>query len=437
MRALRQCALAGLLTLLPCPLLRAYSVLTHEAAIDTAWEGSIKPVLLKKFPGATPAELRQAHASAYAGCIIQDMGYYPFGNKFFSDLVHYLRSGDFVVNMLHEAQTVDEYAFALGSLAHYAGDIQGHEVAVNRSVAIDYPKLARKYGRVVTYADDHSSHLRVEFSFDVLQVARGSYAPQAYHDFIGFHVSKDVLDRAFYDTYSLHLTDVFTDLDLALGTYRHMVSSMIPSMTRVAWKLKKNDLMKTRPGLTRRAFTYNLSKASYRREWNDRYQRPGAGAAILAFAIRILPKFGPLKALAFQAPSAQTEGLFEDSFVRTLAEYRRLLAAAGDGSLSLDNRDLDTGQPTRPAAYTLADQAYAKLAIALADKPPETVDPKLRDNILDYYSNPDLPFATKKKPKDWKETLAALQKLKAVAPVSRDIHATQPDSAAEAPRPSR
>ena len=412
MIARRRCAFLILLILLSSSLLRAYSVLTHEAIIDTAWEGSLKPVLLKRFPGATPEELKRAHASAYAGCIIQDMGYYPFGNKFFSDLLHYLRSGDFVVNMLREAQTAEEYGFALGSLAHYAGDIQGHGIAVNRSVPIDYPKLARKYGRVVTYADDHASHLKVEFSFDVLQVARGDYAPQAYHDFIGFHVSKDVLDRAFYDTYSLHLTDVFKDLDLALGTYRHMVSSTIPEMTRVAWKLKKDDLTKARPGLTRRAFTYNLSKASYRKEWDDRYQRPGVGATILAFVIRIMPKFGPLKALSFKTPSPRTESLFEDSVVRTLAEYRRLLAAAGDGSLSLDDRNLDTGRPTGPATYTLADQAYAKLAIALADRPPETIDPKLRDNILNYYSNRDLPFANKKNGKEWKQTLAALQKLK-------------------------
>ena len=60
------------------------------------------------------------------GCIIQDMGYYPFGSKFFSDLVHYVRTGDFVANLIGEAQNLDEYAFALGALAHYAADTQGH-----------------------------------------------------------------------------------------------------------------------------------------------------------------------------------------------------------------------------------------------------------------------------------------------------------------------
>jgi zinc dependent phospholipase C len=403
-----------------CPPLGGYSVLTHEAIIDSAWERSIQPVLLGKFPQASAAELTDAHAHAYAGCIIQDMGYYPFGARFFSDLVHYLRSGDFVVNLIHEAQTLNEYAFALGALAHYAADTQGHGVAVNRSVAIEYPKLARRFGFKVTYGDDPPSHLKVEFSFDVLHVARGSYAPQAYHDFIGFHVSKEVLERAFHETYSLQLSDVFNDLDLALGTYRHVVSSTIPNMTRVAWRLKKDELLKVRPGITRRAFIYNLSKASYRKEWDGRYQQPGAGAAFLAFLIRITPKVGPLKALAFKAPTAQTERLFEESFDRTLNEYRRLLAEVSNGRLVLDNRDLDTGQPTRPAEYVLADRAYAKLAIKLAEKPTEMVDSKLRNNVLSYYRDLDLPFATKRERKEWQETLAALQKLKAQMPAAEN-----------------
>jgi hypothetical protein len=387
-------------------------VLTHEAVIDSAWEQNIKPLLLERFPGATAEELKDAHASAYAGCIIQDMGYYPFGNKFFSDLVHYVHGGEFVVNLIREARTIDEYGFALGALAHYAGDIQGHSVAVNRAVPIEYPRLERKFGPRVTYADDHSSHLKVEFAFDVLQVSRGNYAPQAYHDFIGFHVSRGVLERAFRDTYCLELADVITNLDLALGTYRHVVSGTIPHMTRVAWRLKESDLKKSRSGITRRAFIYNLSRASYRKEWDDRYQHPGAGADILAFLIRILPKFGPLKALDFKAPTARTERLFEDSFDRTLAEYIRLLTAAGDDRLVLEERNFDTGSPTRPAEYTLADATYARLAVALAEEQPETVDRKLRNEVLAYYQDPDLPFATKKDAKAWRETQDALEKLR-------------------------
>ena len=414
----RAFAAFAVLFLLPSAV-RGYSVLTHEAIIDTAWDAGIKPLLLRRFPHATSQDLVGAHAYAYGGCILQDMGYYPFGSKFFSDLVHYVRSGDFVVNLIRESEDINQYAFALGSLAHYAADTQGHSIAVNRSVPMQYPKLKSKYGPVITYAQNPTAHIRVEFSFDVLQVARGTYAPQAYHDFIGFNVSKPVLERAFRDTYCLELKDVFGDLDLALGTYRHTVSAIIPEMTRVAWDLRKDELKKAAPGLTRRKFTYNLSKASYRKEWSKSYQVPGIGTRMLAFLIRILPKVGPLKALSFMPPTPQTDKLFEASFDRTLDLYRSLLREQDLAQLQLANRDFDTGEITRPAEYRLADNAYAKLTVKLSAGDLASIDPKLRDNILAFYSDRTLPFATKQDPKAWQETLAALDKWSAPAGTSR------------------
>jgi hypothetical protein len=394
--------------------LHAYSVLTHEAIIDTAWDHDIRPLLLRRYPQSTPDDLVKAHANAYAGCIIQDMGYYPFGSKFFSDLVHYSRSGDFVLNLIREAHTVNELAFALGALAHYAADTQGHSVAVNPSVALQYPKLKKKYGKVVTYADDKTSHLRVEFSFDVSQVARGNYAPQAYHDFIGFQVEKGVLERAFQDTYSIQLSDVFGDLDLALATYRHAVSAVIPELTRVAWHLKKDELRKGQPLASKRRFVYNISRASYRKEWNEKYQKPGLGTRILAFFIRILPKVGPLKALSFQPPNPQTAALFETSFDRTLTEYRQLLADEGTHRLVLEDRDFDTGNLTRPCEYRLADDTYSKLARQLAAKDADAIDAATLKNVLDFYRDLELPYATRKSPKDWQQTVVALDKLRAL-----------------------
>ncbi|HTS26129.1 MAG TPA: zinc dependent phospholipase C family protein [Bryobacteraceae bacterium] len=399
------------LVILVAPTAGGYSVLTHEAIIDTAWDNNIKPLLLHEYPQSTPQELVTAHSYAYAGCILQDMGYYPFGSKFFSDLLHYVRSGDFVLNMIAEAQNLNEYAFALGSMAHYAADTQGHSIAVNRSVPVQYPHLRRKYGPVVTYEENPTAHIRVEFGFDVLQVARGNYAPQSYHDFIGFRVAEPVLERAFRDTYGLELQDIFNDLDLALGTYRHTVSAIIPEMTRVAWNLKREDLQKATPGLTRRRFIYNLSKASYRKEWDQKYEMPGIRTRILAFVIRILPKVGPLKALSFKPPTAQTDKFFEDSFDRTLTMYRSLLRDQDAGHLHLQNCDFDTGELTRPTEYALADNAYAKLAARLADRDPAALNPKLRDNILTFFRDRDLPFATKKDRKEWEKTLAALDKL--------------------------
>lgn len=407
------------------PPAEAFSVLTHEAIIDTAWDANIKPLLQQRFPGATPDDLTKAHSYAYGGCILQDMGYYPFGSKFFSDLVHYVRSGDFVVNLIRESQDLNEYAFALGALAHYAADTQGHSVAVNVSVPIEYPKLKRKFGPVVTYADNATAHIRVEFGFDVLQVARGSYAPQAYHDFIGFNVAKPVLERAFRDTYSMEMKDVFTDLDLALGTYRHTVSAIVPEMTRVAWNLKQDELKKAQPGATRRKFVYNLSRASYKKEWDGQYRQPGIGARMLAFLIRILPKIGPLKALSFKPPTPQTDKLFEASFNKTLDLYRRLLGAKDLAEIQLENRDFDTGELTRPGEYSLADNAYAKLAIKLADRDSASIDPKLRENILAFYSDLNLPFKTRQDPKEWQDVLTALNKLNGAASADR-IQTPQP-----------
>jgi hypothetical protein len=310
---------------------------------------------------------------------------------------------------------LDEYGFALGSLAHYVADTRGHSIAVNRAVPLEYPKLEREFGEVVTYADNKTSHLQVEFSFDVLQVARGSYAPQAYHDFIGFEVATDVLHRGFYDTYGLKLEDIFGDLELALSSYRRAVSTLIPEMTRVAWNIKKDDLQKVQPTMTRRRFVDNLSRASYRREWKNKYRAPGLGTRILAFVIRILPKVGPLKALAFKAPTTDTEKLFETSFNRTLADYRTLLTDEEDGQLTLDNRDLDTGQPTRSCEYVLADQTYARLARELAAKNASQANALAIQDVLEFFKDLNQPFAVKKNPKEWRETVEAIDKLRSTA----------------------
>jgi zinc dependent phospholipase C len=405
--------------LLPCvaalllaPLANAYSVLTHEAIIDAAWETNLKPLLVKRFPQASPDDLRHAHAYAYAGAIIQDMGYYPFGSHFFSDLTHYVRSGDFVMNMISESQDLNEYAFALGSLAHYAADTTGHPLAVNRAVAIQYPELQAKFGRNVTYADDPPVHLKVEFGFDVWQVARGNYAPDSYHDFIGFEVSKPVLERAFRDTYSLDLAKQFTSLDLALGTYRYAVSGLIPEMTKVAWDLKKDDLQKAHPGLTRQRFRYNLSRAAYQKEWDRQYRRPGIFARILAFFFRVIPKVGPFRAAAFKPPTSATITLFEDSFNKTLTDYRGLLKSVDQNRLCLPNRDFDTGQPTRPGEYMLADKAYSQLAIELAGKDAKDVDAKVVKEVLAFYQDLNQPYATKANPQKWDETIKALAHLR-------------------------
>jgi hypothetical protein len=406
-RRLFFCAIA---TVIAFPLY-GYSVLAHEAIIDSAWDQNIKPLLVKRFPNATPDDLLHAHAYAYGGCIIQDMGYYPFGSHLFSDILHYVRSGDFIMNEIALSQNLNEYAFALGSLAHYAADNEGHSIAVNPSVAVEYPKLERRYGRIVTYEDDPTAHLRVEFGFDVLQVAKGNYAPQAYHDFIGFETSKDLLNRAFLATYGIELKDIFKDEDLALGTYRRAVSSVIPEMTKVAWDLEKDQLRKDTPGITERKFRYNLSRASYEKEWGRKYQKPGVGARVLAFFFIILPKVGPLKSAKPKPPTPETNKWFQESFDRSLTVYRGLLRQVGTGQLQLANTNLDTGKPTQPASYKLADDAYAKLAIQLAKRDGAAADPKMTADIVGYFHDRDLPYATKRNRKEWLKTVEAVDRL--------------------------
>ncbi|MDQ2944856.1 MAG: zinc dependent phospholipase C family protein [Acidobacteriota bacterium] len=377
--------LAALALLVWVPDLGAYSVLTHEAIIDTCWEHEIAPLLLKRFPASTPDQLIEAHAQAYGGAIIQDMGYYPFGSRLFSDLVHYARSGDFVIALLQDAQDLNEYAFALGALAHYAADNSGHPIAVNHVVPMLYPKLRAKFGNEITYADDPNSHLKTEFGFDVIEVAHGNYAPKSYHDFVGFKVSKPLLERAFEETYSIPLKSIFKSLDLALGTYRRTISSIIPEMSKTAWAARKNEIQQTTPGISRQKFIYNLSRASYEKEWGKDYERPGLGARFLAFIFRIVPKIGLFKALGFKVPTPPAEKLFVDSFNKTVDTYRALLAAQRTDRLKLPNENFDTGKPTREGEYRLADNAYATLLEKLADQKAVPA-PELRANILAFYT---------------------------------------------------
>jgi Zinc dependent phospholipase C len=365
---------------------RAYSVLTHEAIVDTLWKDSIQPVLLKRFPAATEDQINEAHAYAYGGCIIQDLGYYPFGSHFFSDLAHYVRSADLIQSLIDNSQNLDEYAFALGAVAHYGADVDGHAIAVNLAVPMLYPKLQRKFGKVVTYGDNPGAHLKTEFGFDVLQIARGHYAPKAYHDFIGFAVSKELLDRAFQDTYGLKLKDMFGALDLALGTYRFSVSTMIPDMTRAAWQLKKAEIAKEQPAVSRKQFLYNMNRASFTKEFGPMYKPPGFFMRMFAFVIRVIPKVGPLSGLAYKLPTPQTEKMFEDSFDAAVKRDRASFAAIQTGDLKIANRDLDTGKPVTPGEYELTDKTYDKLLIKLASKQFEGITPELRENILAFYA---------------------------------------------------
>jgi hypothetical protein len=395
----------------------AYSVLTHEEIVDLLWADEIRPLLLKRYPGLTEEQITEAHAYAYGGAVIQDLGYYPFGSAEFSNLVHYVRSGDFVRELLLESQDVNEYAFALGALSHYASDIAGHP-AVNQAVAIEYPKLRAKYGKSVRYAQDRTAHLKTEFGFDTVQVAKNRYASQQYHDFIGFQVSKPLLERVFPVVYGMQLKNVLTHEDLAVGSYRFAVSRMIPRMTQVALQTHKKDLMRETPNFAKRKFLYRLSRSDYERQWGKDYVKPGVGTRILSTLLRYMPKVGPFKGLAFNNPTPQTEDLYFKSINTTVDQYRAFLEEVRTDKLLFPNCDLDSGQPTKAAEYSLTDDAYAKLLAQLSERKFDLTSPALRANILQFYSDPSVAIETKKDPVRWQIVLMSLDQLRSVAPVA-------------------
>jgi len=399
----------------------AYSVLTHEEIVDLVWAAELRPLLLERFPDLTEAQLTEAHSYAYGGAVIQDLGYYPFGSVEFSNLVHYVRSGDFVEELLRQSQDANEYAFALGALAHYTSDIVGHP-AVNQAVAIQYPKLRAKYGNSVRYAEDHTAHLKTEFGFDMVQVAKNRYASQQYHDFIGFQVSKPLLERTFPIVYGVELKDVLAHEDLAIGSYRFAVSRLIPHMTQIALRTHKKDMMKETPDFAKQKFLYRLSRSEYEKEWGKDYTKPKFSTRFWAIVLRYMPKIGPFRAMAFNNPTPKTEDLYFKSINTTVDQYRIYLQQVRTDSLTLANADFDTGKETKAAEYSLTDETYAKLLGQLAGRKFDMTSPDLRQNILDFYADPSSPIETKKDAARWQSVLTSLEELK-LTPTSPAIAA--------------
>ena len=286
---------------------------------------------------------------------------------------------------------------------------------MNESVGLQFPKLRKKFGAIVTYEDDPKAHIRTEFGFDVAQVAKNRYTSDRYHDFIGFEISKPLLERAFQDTYGVPLKEVMSDEDLSIGTFRRAISKIIPEMTRVALVARKKELVTETPNFNARKFRYYLSRASYQREWGKGYRKPGFGTRVLAFFLKFVPKVGPFKAVDFKIPTQKTEDLYIASVDHTLDDYKKLLAEAGTKKLQLPNTDFDTGRMTRAGEYVLTDKAYARWLDQLSQHNFDQITPDLRENILAFYGDPNAAIATKGKASDWEKTQDELQRLKALS----------------------
>jgi len=404
-----------------------YSVQTHQELIDLAWKQSIRPILLKHFPTLTEAQLQEAHAYSYGGCAIQDFGYYPFGNKFFSDLTHYVRSGDFVLSLLHNAQTPNEVAFAVGSLSHYIGDAIGHSAAVNLSVPIEFPKLEKRYGSTINYAEDPHAHVQTEFAFDINQLSKLRFAPSAYTKFVGLEVPTDLLRKAFFETYGLRLPDIIGTRQTSLRIYRYAVRRFLPNIARAETILHKKNFPADVSTPDFDLFTKDLLQASADNNWEAYRKRPGVRSHLYAGFIFILPKIGSLQMLAIKGPNEHTEDLYIKSVNRSIAGLRRVLTNFDTIDSYISNRDLDTGLVVKPGGYRLADQTYAKLLAMITEHPNNVVPLQLQHDLTDYYADPAAPIFTKKDPQKWAQvqanlkTLATMKTVGALDPVSKEI----------------
>jgi hypothetical protein len=257
----------------------------------------------------------------------------------------------------------------------------------------------------------------MEFSFDVLQTARGNYASNTYHDFIGFKIARSVLEKSFLKTYGIDINDLFGNLSRAIGTFRWIVKDLFPVITRAAWATKKGDISKLTPGVTGRKFIYKMHRKNYYHDFVSKAGRPPFFANVLSLFIRIAPKIGPLRVLKFKAPGEQAEKLFIQSFDTTVAFYTYYITELRSGPIVLSNIDFDTGLNTAPGEYKLTDKTYAELLKKLLDRKFDSVTVSLQQNILSFYSGYQPVLTTKKSKREWQNTAEALAQLKIMQPV--------------------
>jgi hypothetical protein len=441
---------------------RAYSLLTHEQLIDLTWKDSIVPLLLSRYPNLTPAQLEEARAYAYGGCVIQDIGYYPFGDASYSNLTHYVRSGDFVVNLFRNATNADELAFAIGALSHYIGDSVGHATAINLAVPVEFPKLGAKYGPVVNYAQGEHQHVQTEFAFDINEIAHHRMAPVHYLRHIGLEVPVKQLALAFYQTYGVQ--EDFAGKRgrrVNVSAYRFAVRAFIPRIAYAVTLLHRKHEPADPDTPDALQIQQEALRVATENDWQAYRRKAGIGTWTLAGLLFVLPKVGPLKMVAAKGPTTATEAEYLHSMVLSTTALRKALARftppgpanataaasaaaavptetaqaqplpvhpasapmrptsegprqSSDPRHPLPNRDLDTGAVTRPGGYSLTDDTYAHLLHMLTKQPSLPIPPGIKEDIQAYYANLEIPFATKKDPQQWAQVQTDLTTLAAM-----------------------
>ncbi len=415
----------------------AYSLLTHEQLIDLTWQDAIVPLLLSRYPNLTPADLDRARAFAYGGCVIQDIGYYPFGDRSFSNLTHYVRSGDFVVNLFRNAQNADELAFAVGALSHYIGDTIGHSQATNRAVPIEFHELFERYGPVVSYAEGKHEHVRTEFAFDIDEIAHRRVAPLRYLRHIGLKVPTRLVGVAFYQTYGLTDFAGRRRHRFKVRTYRWAVRTFIPRIAYSVTVLRRNH----EPASPNTPDAIEIAKEAAQvgaiNNWDAyRGKKPRFETYLLAGILWLLPKAGPLSLVAVKGPTEATEADYMHSVAQSTAMLRYELKrftpaksrqAAPTGAIGMEttpgpadpehllpNRDLDTGHVVQPGGYPLTDSTYAMLLHKITRDAAQAIPPGIKEDIAAYYSNPQFMPGTAKNPAKWTRVQADLKILAAM-----------------------
>ena len=400
--------MAALVLILPASG-NAFSVLAHQALVDQTWKSQLVPLIRQRFPQASDQDLDDARAYARAGSHIQDLGYFPLGNRDFSDLLHYVRTGDFVSRLLSEASTPQQYAFALGVMAHYEGDSIGHPLATNLAVPILHPDLKEKYGDTVTYAQSPSAHLQTEFRFDILQVAHRHDIPDLFDHSIEFKVPRESLERAVKETYGLGLDDLFANYDVAVTTYRWGFRTLINEATGIAWQLYREDIDSLEPGVVEKKFVHVIPRGDFEQEFGKAFLEPGYFVRFIGWMGSLVPSVGPLAQLPYKPLPKPVKILFFGAYGKASQAYQKDLSKIPTQKLELPNLNLDTGIPDKPGGYPPADEAWASLLRIHAKDHFARMPKDLADDMAKHFADRDTALKLIDDDNDRQETSTALE----------------------------